>query len=704
VKIVGQRFFLLLLLLIAAQTFVLLYPKTHRVPQDFPTIKSAVRACSDGDVIEVEDGFYFEKNIVLDKNIKLRAKNIFGAIINGPSPESPTEAIFLVRAEVDISGFILKNGVHGILQRESPDVGWRAYDLAILNMKGAAISVNDAKENTGRATVYNVMVDNCRCAFITNDACGMEVRNCLVTNCSDAFAGFDHIYFHVDKIIVWNCARVFSEEKISPSPPATNKIARGQDIIILDSLLSSEKKNGKSDVFLADLSVESKTGAGRKAKPQSIREGLALTIAGDIYCRLKDCTPAIEFYKAALRIGHEAESEEVIWRAYSGLALALEEQGNLSAAVENYKRAVLVLEGMRGKLPLRFYNPGFFQDKMEIYVSLIRLLYLRYQDDPSREYAEEAFAFLVTKEAVSLAQLPGSQELLPLVNNYLKFLNLKKTKKFLAERGGRRLNDLLLGAFLSRLGTGIKKIIITPDGCLYYLPFEALMERKGNIQGNMPQQEEASQFLIEKYEFSYAPSASAFVRLIERRKSSKRAMDLLAVAAPKLPESTKLVSGLSSDFPTLKFALREVKAISRLFDDQKKKVLYGPQAEERQIKELNLKDYRIIHFAAHGPFDDENWSRSGLLLSRKQNSTEDGFFQPQDIYLLNLSSDLVVLSACQTGKGMLETGEGLIGLAGAFRFAASDSVLVSLWNINDKSTAQFMGYFYSYRFSSGLCG
>jgi len=812
----GKHFFLRFLL-IATQAFILLYSETIRVPQDYPTITGAVCACADGDIIEVGDGFYFEKNIILDKNITLKAKNLFGAIITGSSAESSSRAIFLVRAKVDISGFVLKNCANGILQRESPDVSWRAHDLAILNMKEAAVSVNDREGNMGRATVYNIMVDNCLAGFLTNDAYGMDVRNCLVTNCRYAFNGFDHIYFHVDNAMVWNCVRVFDEAEMPLIPPATSTITHGQDIVVLDSLLSSGQKNAKADSLFLHLFEKPITKEETEPKPPSIREGLALAIAGDVYCRLNDCSRANEFYRAALRIGSEAGSQEVVWRAHSGLALTSEKQGNLSAALESYKKAILVLEGIRGKLQLRYYNPGFFKDKMEIYISVIRLFYLMHQKDPSQKYAEDAFAFaerarargfldsleeaglhfesfgssdlrdeerrlsrdisalqvqlqsrdwsaeerkillerlertensykdllirmkaenpqladrsnpeplggtdiqkrlltndsalieyvlgqdssfafLVTKEALSLAQLPGSEEILSLVNRYLRFLSLRERKKFPAERGGQRLNSLLLGAFPRPLRAGIKKIIIVPDGYLYYLPFEALMEQETAV-GEEPQQEQASKFLIEKYEFSYAPSASALVRLLERRKSGQRAMDFLAVVVPKPPESINLVSGLAPDFPALKYARREIRTISRFFKGQKRKVLNGPEAEEGRLKQVDLADFRIIHFAAHGLFDDESWGRSGLILWRNENSTEDGLFQPRDIYLLNLSSDLVVLSACQTGKGRLETGEGLIGLASAFLIAGSDSVLVSLWNINDRSTAQFMEYFYSY--------
>jgi CHAT domain-containing protein len=806
------------LFLIAAQAFVLLYSETWRVPQDFATIKSAVQAASDGDIIEVEDGFYFERNIVLDKNIKIKAKKIFGAIIDGSSAEQSTGAIFLVKAKADIGGFILKNCANGLVQRGSPDVSWTAHDLAILNMTYVAVSINDPEKNIGSASIANVIVDNCGTAFDTNDAHGLEVENCLVTNCRIAFAAFDHISFRVDRAIVWNCGQAFFEDGTPLPAPATSKITRGQNIDILDSRLSSEKKNGKDRAFFSNLFEGPKTAAPKNVGHQSIREGLGLVIAGDVYCRLRNWARAMEFYEAALPIGNHAGSEEVLWRAYSGLALALEKQGNFAAALDKYRTTALVLERVRGKLPLRYYNPGFFKDKMEIYVSFIRLLYRHYQENPSGTYLEEAFAFaerarargfldsfekpglnfdssrtvdlrdeerrisreisslqiqlqarylsaedrdtllqnleeaensykdllirmktedprfadryfpeplgyadirpkllsdetalveyilgedtsfafLATRESLSMVELPGSRELSPLVNNYLKFLNLSETNTFLARRGGQRLHDLLLGPFRSRLKKDIKKMIIIPDGYLYYLPFETLVEGEEAADQGASQEVRTGTFLVEHYEFSYGPSASALVRLAERDKPRKPEMRLLAVVNSELSRSRKTMFGWPYHLPPLRFAHQETERISRFFSESQKKVLDESQADEGSLKKLDLADYRLIHFAAHGLFDDENWSRSGLFLSRNENSTEDGFFQPRDIYLLNLSADLVVLSACQTGKGRLETGEGLIGLSSAFLFAGSSSVLVSLWNVIDKSTAEFMGDFYSY--------
>ncbi|HOI44749.1 MAG TPA: hypothetical protein PLX50_03955, partial [Candidatus Aminicenantes bacterium] len=110
-----------------------LSPKTFVVPRGFPTIRSAVQAAADGDTVEVETGLYQEGGIVIDKAIRLKSKELFGAVIY--APDAGSGCIFQVRAEAEIEGFILKNAYWGIEQRNSPDVEWTGRDLVFLNME-----------------------------------------------------------------------------------------------------------------------------------------------------------------------------------------------------------------------------------------------------------------------------------------------------------------------------------------------------------------------------------------------------------------------------------------------------------------------------------------------------------------------------------------------------------------------------------------
>jgi len=109
-----------------------------------------------------------------------------------------------------------------------------------------------------------------------------------------------------------------------------------------------------------------------------------------------------------------------------------------------------------------------------------------------------------------------------------------------------------------------------------------------------------------------------------------------------------------------------------------------------------LSKYRYVHFATHGYLDSDRPDLSAVVLSLvdEQGNPQDGFLRAREIYNLNLPAELVVLSACQTGLGKEIKGEGLVGLTRGFMYAGARRVVVSLWNVNDKATAELMQRFY----------
>jgi CHAT domain-containing protein len=122
----------------------------------------------------------------------------------------------------------------------------------------------------------------------------------------------------------------------------------------------------------------------------------------------------------------------------------------------------------------------------------------------------------------------------------------------------------------------------------------------------------------------------------------------------------------------------------------------GFEATRETAVSGQLSDYRYLHFATHGYLDTERPSLSALVLSQidRRGVPEDGFLRVNDIYNARLSADLAVLSACQTGLGKEVRGEGLMGLTRAFLYAGVPRVIVSLWNVNDRATAELMASLY----------
>jgi CHAT domain-containing protein len=117
-----------------------------------------------------------------------------------------------------------------------------------------------------------------------------------------------------------------------------------------------------------------------------------------------------------------------------------------------------------------------------------------------------------------------------------------------------------------------------------------------------------------------------------------------------------------------------------------------------------LQNFRYVHFATHGYIDTEKPGLSALVLSlvNERGEPEDGLLKPQEIYNLRLRAELVVLSACQTGLGKEIRGEGLVGLTRGFMYAGAARVVVSMWNVSDRGTADLMSSFYRGMIAGGL--
>ena len=113
---------------------------------------------------------------------------------------------------------------------------------------------------------------------------------------------------------------------------------------------------------------------------------------------------------------------------------------------------------------------------------------------------------------------------------------------------------------------------------------------------------------------------------------------------------------------------------------------------------LQQNRYRYVHLATHGIINENKPGRSGLALSTggelTATSKEDGMLRSSEVFGLDITSDMVVLSACNTGLGKVVDGEGMLGLQRSFFYAGTSTVIVSLWNVYDRSTATFMNEYY----------
>jgi CHAT domain-containing protein len=118
-------------------------------------------------------------------------------------------------------------------------------------------------------------------------------------------------------------------------------------------------------------------------------------------------------------------------------------------------------------------------------------------------------------------------------------------------------------------------------------------------------------------------------------------------------------------------------------------------ASEENFRSPKSSAYEFIHLATHGLVNPDKPDLSAIYLNSATDSTQDGKLYVGEIYNLKLNTNLLCLSACETGIGKYSRGEGILGLGRAFSYAGAQKIVVSLWNVNDASTAIFMENFYS---------
>ncbi|MBZ5490297.1 MAG: CHAT domain-containing protein [Acidobacteriia bacterium] len=304
----------------------------------------------------------------------------------------------------------------------------------------------------------------------------------------------------------------------------------------------------------------------------------------------------------------------------------------------------------------------------------------------------KSFCIVITRKSADLRVLPaGSNKLQTVTGSYLSELKSRRSgEPFAAE-----LYSLLVEPVVNSFQQS--RLIISADGILHLLPFEALSH------GNS--------FVVDSKVVSYTPSATVLWRLRTTQIAESR-RPLLAVGAVEyklvraLPKSVErgsltavVVRGLaelsSSRLEDLPGSRDEVLAIAQIAGPNTE-LLLGQKATESAFKNQALADYRVIHLATHAAADPQYPDRAALVLGIAPNTSDDGLLQVREIMHLPIKADLVTLSACDTNVGTAEGEAGVVNLEQAFLVAGARAVVASLWNVEDNSTTALMKAFYTY--------
>jgi CHAT domain-containing protein len=301
---------------------------------------------------------------------------------------------------------------------------------------------------------------------------------------------------------------------------------------------------------------------------------------------------------------------------------------------------------------------------------------------------------VITRDGVQVIHLPSRRQIDKKVRSFLAAIaSPPRAPKNPFEKHfdpARELFEMLLGPVRDRLPES-RYLVISPDGILRHLPFECLVDGQGQNSGR---------YLLEIVSVTYVPSASVLARLRQGPRNGPHAFEFLGVAQPRARLAGPAAYATETDgeghpsLPFIPFAAEEVESVARTFPSQKRRIYLGEAATEMRIKEEDLRRFRILHFATHALADGVFPERSAIFLGTDSPPKEDGILWMGEVLDLRLASDLVVLSGCQTGLGQVLSAEGTVGLSWAFLSAGTSSIVVSLWNVNDRSTSQLMQAFY----------
>ncbi|HET6930505.1 MAG TPA: CHAT domain-containing protein, partial [Candidatus Acidoferrum sp.] len=255
---------------------------------------------------------------------------------------------------------------------------------------------------------------------------------------------------------------------------------------------------------------------------------------------------------------------------------------------------------------------------------------------------------------------------LPRVTHILQLLRFQLSKFRMGSEYVRKFEDPLLRATLSHLESLYdelitplrqycrgKHLIIVPHGPLHFLPFHAL--RTGE------------EYLCDSFTISYAPSASVFLACQEKSASTNTASLVFGIADERAPQISQEAQSVAALLPN---------SLLRTGNEATANVLrkLGPQTG-------------LLHIATHGVYRQDNPMFSGIRLG-------DGYLNLFDLYQMRLNANLVALSGCATGMNFVAAGDELLGLQRGLFYAGASTLLLSLWDVHDQSTAELMQFFY----------
>ena len=385
--------------------------------------------------------------------------------------------------------------------------------------------------------------------------------------------------------------------------------------------------------------------------------------------------------------------------------------------IQKLRESLFSLNSMREELLARteVLYPSYFALKYASNTPTVSAIQ-KHLDERSGiiEYAvgeHELFIFLISHSRFELKVTPIARDLRLTISSLGEAVRKVDEEKFV--RASALLYDYLVRPIRLSLQP-LDRLIVIPDGILYSIPFETLVESIP-IETQNTRNFSTLNYLVKRYDFTYSYSAAFYLnRALSGQTMSSKQMAFGGFAP--VFRDTENEGGISSPlqqtsageksraivvgrkrFEELRFSKPEVDSIAEEF---RRRGFHAENYVYEAASEDNFKNnamrFSTIHIATHGFIDEEEPSISMLLFARPSDSTarEDGLLYAGETYNLKLNADLITLSCCECGKGRLIRGEGTMAMTRGFFYSGARNVLYSLWKVYDKQASEFMIEFY----------
>jgi CHAT domain-containing protein/Flp pilus assembly protein TadD len=305
---------------------------------------------------------------------------------------------------------------------------------------------------------------------------------------------------------------------------------------------------------------------------------------------------------------------------------------------------------------------------------------------------ENIFAFVIGEKKFDVVkiykEIPLEAWVEEFRNSIYRFNPAGEEVEFLSQKYanlGNELYEIIFDPIRKHL-TG-NQVVILPGGVLGYLPFDALLASPPKDNGSY----DTHDYLVRQYQFSYSYSATLHKEMLGRNSNWKQG-GFIAFAPSYGGDSLNM----RRDDPwravlgNLKFNQSEAKSIQKIMGG----CTYLDTAATEQHFIEAAPQAGILHLAVHAKSNDEHGEYSYLAFFQTLDSVENELVFVKDLYSLRIKAALVVLSACETGIGELQRGEGIVSLARGFSYAGAASIVTTLWSIDDFASSEIMQLFY----------